>query len=30
VLLAGGYALLSSGGFAPRGEAVRFAHLYRP
>jgi hypothetical protein len=30
VLLAGGYALLSSGGLSPRGEALRFAHLYRP
>jgi hypothetical protein len=30
VLLAGGYALLSTGGFAPKGEALCFAHLYRP
>ena len=30
VLLAGGYALLSSGGFAPVGEVLGFAHLYRP
>ena len=30
VLLAGGYALLSSGGFAPVGEVLGFADLYRP
>jgi Galactose oxidase, central domain len=30
VLLAGGYALLSSGGFAPVGEVLGLAHLYRP
>jgi hypothetical protein len=30
VLLAGGYALLSNGGFAPVGEVLGFAHLYRP
>jgi hypothetical protein len=30
VLVAGGYALLSSGGFAPVGEVLGFAHLYRP
>jgi hypothetical protein len=30
ILLAGGYALLSSGGFAPVGEVLGFAHLYRP
>lgn len=30
VLLAGGYALLSSGGFAPVGEVLGFAHLYSP
>jgi outer membrane protein assembly factor BamB len=30
VLLAGGYALLSSGGSAPVGEVLGFAHLYRP
>ena len=30
VLLAGGYALLSSGGFAPVDEVLGFAHLYRP
>jgi hypothetical protein len=30
VLLAGGYALLSSGGFAPAGEVLGFAHLYSP
>jgi hypothetical protein len=30
VLLAGGHALLSSGGLATVGEVLRFAHLYRP
>ncbi len=30
VLLAGGYALLSSGGFAPVGEVLAFAHLSNP
>ena len=30
VFLAGGYALLSSGGLATVGEVLRFAHLYRP
>lgn len=30
VLLAGGYALLSSGGLSPTGEVLGFVHLYRP